>query len=129
MDTLQRASTLASLLVRHVCAYGDLVADDVSKALAALGRRVMMAVVAVAAGMFAVGMACLWAVVITWDTAARLWLIGGLAAAFALVALWALVTLRRLVVDSRRITRTGAEWQKDRQLLDELLPPAPDGIP
>ena len=129
MDTLQRASTLASLLVRHICAYGDLVADDVSKALAALGRRVMVAVVAVAAGMFAVGMGCLWAVAVVWDTAARLWLIGGLFAAFTLVALWALVTLRRLGIDSRLMTRTGAEWQKDRQLLDELLPPAPDGAP
>ena len=124
MDNLQRGSTLASLVVSHACAYGDLIADDVSTALDAFGRRLWVAVVLVSAALFAVAMACLAAVAAAWDTAARLWLIGGLAAAFALVAIWALLTLRRLGGDDRqRLTRTGAEWQKDRELLGKLLPP------
>lgn len=130
MDTLQRASTLATLLVRHACAYGDLVADDVSTALTALGRRLWVAAVLAGAVLFAVAMACLWAVAAVWDTPARLWLIGGLFATFALIAAWSLVTLRRLGNDGQQVlSRTGAEWEKDRQLLERLLPAAPDSAP
>ena len=85
---------------------------------------------ALSAALFAVAMACLWAVAAAWDTAWRLWLIGGLGAAFGLVAVWALLTLRRLSRDARQLlSRTGVEWQKDRQLFEELLPPVPDGVP
>lgn len=130
MDTLQRASALTTLLVRHACAYGDLVADDLSAALTALGRRLWVAAVLVGALGFAVAMACLLAVAALWDTAARLWVIGGLFAVFALVAAWAIVILRRLGSQGQRLlSRTGAEWEKDRQLLEQLLPSAPDGGP
>jgi hypothetical protein len=130
MDTLQRASTLASLLVRHACAYGDLVADDVGAALTALGRRLWVGAVLAGAVLFAVAMGCLWIVALAWDTAARLWFIGGLFGVFALLAGWALLTLRRLASDSRRLmSRTGAEWEKDRQLLERLLPTVPDSVP
>jgi uncharacterized membrane protein YqjE len=130
MDTLQRVSTLASLVVRHAGAYGDLIADDVGSAVDAFGRRLWVAVILVAAASFAVAMACLWAVAASWDTAARLWAIGGLFAVFVLVAAWALLTLRRLSGDARELlSRTGAEWQKDRLLLEELLPTVRDGSP
>ncbi len=130
MNTLERVSTLASLVVRHAGAYGDLIADDIGTALDAFGRRLWVGVILVSAALFAVAMACLWAVAAAWDTAWRLWLIGGLGAAFGLVAVWALLTLRRLSRDARQLlSRTGVEWQKDRQLFEELLPPVPDGVP
>jgi uncharacterized membrane protein YqjE len=130
MDTLQRASTLASLMVRHACAYGDLIADDVSTGLDALRRRLMVGVILVSAGLFAVAMACVLAIAVAWDTAARLWLIGGLLVVFALVATWALVTLRRLRGDSQGLLpRSGTEWQKDRVLLEQLLPAVRDSVP
>ena len=130
MDSLQRVSAVASLAVRHVGAYADLIADDVSVALDGFSRRLMVSVILIASAGFSVALACVWAIVAVWDTTARLWVIALLAGLFALVASWALLTLRRLGGDSPGIlSRTADEWQKDRLLLEELLPPVGGGVP
>ena len=54
MNTLERVSTLASLVVRHAGAYGDLIADDIGTARS--GDRVIW-VVQAADGMEEVGTA------------------------------------------------------------------------
>src|SRR5450631_767048 len=123
MDAIERVATLASLAVQHACAYGDLIADDMEAGYAAFGRRLWVGVVLVAAGVFSVALACVLAIAAAWDTVGRLWLIAVLFGVFALITLWAFVTLRRLVSAAPgMLARSGVEWQKDRLLLGDLLP-------
>jgi hypothetical protein len=122
MDAMQRLATVATVAVRHACAYGDLIADDAAIAYDAIGRRLWVGIVMIAAALFAIAMACLWAIAVTWDTAARLWLISAMFGGFGLIAIWAFVTLRRLWANAPRfLEKSGSEWRKDRALIDELL--------
>jgi uncharacterized membrane protein YqjE len=59
---------------------------------------------------------------IHWDSAFRAWVIGGLVAAFAVIAATAI--WRMSVLDAGApgmLQQTALEWAKDRQLLEELL--------
>lgn len=119
---LERVTSIVSLGVRHLGAYGDLVAEDLSAASAALGRRLWLGAVLAIATLLFVEIACLWAVAAAWDTQYRQWVIGSLAAVFLIVACGAALSLRGL--RGRRAAvfgLTSQEWEKDRRLLSEIL--------
>jgi uncharacterized membrane protein YqjE len=129
MRVPEPVATAASLIVRHTGAYGDLIADDVATAFKALATRFWVGVVFLGAVAFAVAMACVWVIAVTWDTPERLWAIAGLCGGFVLISVIAFGVLRML---KRRwqgvFPQTGSEWGKDRLLVDELLARA-RGVP
>jgi hypothetical protein len=125
---MQRAANVASLAVRHVSAYGDLIADDVSSSYEAFGRRLWAGLVLAAGVGFSVAMACVWAIALTWNTAGGLWLIAGLFGLFVTISLAAFLVLKVLKGQQRSLLpKTGSEWRKDRVLLDDLLSRARGG--
>jgi len=83
---LERMARLASLIVRHAGAYGDLIADDMQCAYTALARRLWVGVVLVVSVMFALALACVGVIAMTWDTPNRLPMIAGLCSVFVRVA-------------------------------------------
>ena len=126
----ERLPLLASLAVRHIGAYGDLVAEDLGAAWAALGRRLWVAAILAAAVLLFVEMACVWIVAISWNTPERQWVIGALAAFFLVVAGAAGIFLRALSAKSPgALPLSAQEWEKDQRLLAELLSPASEGAP
>ena len=126
----ERVPLLAALLVRHASAYGDLVAEDLGAAWAALGRRLWVGAILAAAVLLFVEMACVWVIAMSWNTLNRQWVIGALATFFLAVACAAAVRLRTLRNRSRGVLQLSSqEWEKDQRLLAELLSPAPAGMP
>jgi uncharacterized membrane protein YqjE len=127
---IDRLSETASIVVRQAGAYTDLIRNDLDVAAQLLRQRLTMASIAGLALQLAAVLACVWAVAISWDTAARLWVVGGLFAAFALVAILALWRLN--VLNARAPTllgHTAREWEKDRRVLEQLLAQARTGAP
>jgi len=121
---LERAASVASLVVRHLGAYGELVAQDLSVASAARRRRLWAgAVLAIAALLFA-EIACFWLIATVWNTPQRDWVIGSMTALFLVVTCGAAFALRTLSRHSPGLLGLSAqEWEKDRRLLTELLEP------
>jgi uncharacterized membrane protein YqjE len=119
---IDRLSETASIVVRQAGAYTDLIRGDLDVAKGLLRQRLTMASIAGLALQLAAVLACVWAIAISWDTAARLWVIGGLFAGFALVAVLALWRLNALNAQAPTLLgHTAREWEKDRQVLEELL--------
>lgn len=119
---LARLAVAASLLVRHAGAYADLVLSDAEEARREAGRRLMAGTLLAAAMIFAIAMACLLVIAVTWDTPARLWTVGGLLGLFCVVALVAYTRWRALRAQGGSLfARTAREWEKDRVLLEQLL--------
>ena len=119
---LERVTAAASLIVRHADAYGAIIAEDLGFAYAAFLQRLWAGVVFVAAGVFSIAMACVWAIALTWDTPGRMWLISGLFGLFVLTSVAALLVLKGLRNNPQGLlAKTGVEWEKDRMLLDDLL--------
>jgi len=119
---IDRLTATGSLALRHLGAYGDLVASDLSHSSRLVRAQVVAAAVLTLGTAFALGLGCVWAIAAAWDTPARLWVIAALllcAAVLAAAGLW-----RLRVLDARRpefLAQTAREWRKDRQLLEELL--------
>jgi hypothetical protein len=125
---LERVQSILSLGVRHLSAYGDLVAEDLSVASAALGLRLLVSAVLAVAVLLFLEIACFWMVAAAWNTPHREWVIGWLAAFFLAIACGAALSLRLL--KRRRpgvLALSAQEWEKDRQLLAELLGTAGSG--
>jgi hypothetical protein len=75
-----------------------------------------------AALIFAIAMACLLAIALTWNTVARLWTIAGLLCLFLLATLLAYLRVRGLGARSRPLfARTARAWEQDRMLFEKLL--------
>jgi hypothetical protein len=119
---LERLTVAATLAVRHVGAYTDLVLSDAEEARREAARRVWTSALMATAMMFAVAMACLLLIAMTWETAARLWTVAGLLCLFAATILIAYSRLRALAARPNALfARTAREWEKDRPLLEQLL--------
>jgi ABC-type sugar transport system permease subunit len=126
---LKRVAKVASLAVRHVSAYGDLITEDMRSSYDAFGRRFWVGVVLVVGVGFSVAMACVWAIALAWDTAGRLWLIAGLFGLFVTLSVAAFLVLQSLKGQRRGLLpKTELEWNKDRLLLDDLLSQPRGGI-
>jgi uncharacterized membrane protein YqjE len=119
---LAPANSVASLFLRHVGAYGELIAEELGLAYAAFLRRLMAGLVLIAAGAFSIAMACVWAIAVTWSTPGRMWLIAGLFGLFVVTSVASLLVFKAPRNEPQRLlARTRLEWQKDRLLLDDLL--------
>ncbi len=123
MDTLARMQGVAILLLRHVRAYGELIAVDMAASHDAFIRRLWTGMVLLVASTFALALACVLTIAALWDTATRLWVIAGLLTGFAVIAVVAGLALQSLYRQRPGLLRnSGAEWAKDLQLLEELVP-------
>lgn len=112
----------ASLAVRHVGAYADLIRSDLNARETVIHKRIAAAGVLVGALLLAVALACVWIIALSWDGPARLWAIAGLLAFFICVAAAALWRVRSLDAAAPvLLAQTAHEWSKDRRLLLELL--------
>ena len=71
---------------------------------------------------FAIAMACLLLIAVAWNTAGRLFAIGGLLCLFSAVSYGAYRRLCAMSTDRTPLfARTAREWDKDRALLTGLL--------
>ena len=119
---IDRLSTAASIAVRHVGAYTDLIRSDLDVASERVRRRLVATSVMVAAIVLTVVMACVWVMAAAWDTRARLWVIAGLLGFFLVMAAAAFWRLNVLEAAAPSVlSQTAREWAKDRKLLEELL--------
>jgi len=112
----------APALMRHIGAYVELVGLDLAKAQREITAQVVVLAVAAVCGLFAVFMACLVVIAITWSTPYRVAAIAWMCGGFLAVAIGALIyrsSLARkrtaLFTDIRR------EWQEDRIILEHFL--------
>jgi uncharacterized membrane protein YqjE len=127
---LERVPQVASLVVRHVAAYGELLAEDLGAARAALERRLWLSAILAVAVLLCIEMACVWVLAMTWNTPDRQWAICGMALFFVVVAAACAMALRAQRGQGRAmLPLSSQEWQKDQRLLTELLSPAPARMP
>jgi uncharacterized membrane protein YqjE len=109
-------------LLRHLAAYGELVALDVARAQREIGAIMLASAVAVFALLFALILSCAGIIAYFWDTphrvAAIAWLAGGFLGV-AVIALWyrasSIKARSPFLADMRR------EWQEDRVILERFL--------
>ncbi len=123
----EKIASAAPLLARHASAYGELLADDLLTAWEAFGRRLCLGVALVMAVLMTLLLASAWLIALTWDTPARLGTIGALAGLFLLVSLAAGYGLYVLQSKPMRLLNlTRQELDKDRRLVEELVPKTAD---
>lgn len=118
-----RLASAAALLLRHAGAYGVLIRGDLDAARVVLQRRLTALVVLCVSLLLALQVACGALLGATWNTPARVWVVGGLLAALLACAAWGWWKLQARVAaqDGEEASRTAREWAKDRALLGELL--------
>ncbi len=119
IDRLTGAATLA---VRHLGAYSEILASDLELGTQRLRSQfVALAAITLSAAL-ALALGCVWIIAAAWDTQARLWSIAALLAVAIACGLGAVWYLRRTSARSSGwLAQTRAEWAHDRRLLEELL--------
>jgi uncharacterized membrane protein YqjE len=125
----EQIASAAPLLARHASAYGELIAEDVLTAWQAFAQRLWVGVALAMAVLITVLLACTWLIARTWDTPDRLGTIGALAGFFFVVSLLAggflyVIQTRPL----RLLHRTRQELDKDRLLVEDLVPGTPGDV-
>jgi uncharacterized membrane protein YqjE len=119
---IDRLSAVASIAVRHAGAYTDVILSDLEATSMRARRRLITATVLACASVLAVAMACVWLIAAAWDTAARIWVIGGLLGLFLAIAAAAFWKLHVLGSGAPGVLpQTAREWAKDRRILEELF--------
>jgi hypothetical protein len=125
----ERITSAAPILAEHASAYGELIADDVLTASQAFSKRLWVGVALAMAVLIAILLACTWLIARSWDSPDRLATIGALAGFFFVVSLVAGVVLYVLQTKPIRLLhRTRLEWDKDRLLVEDLVPGTPGGV-
>ena len=114
-------SAAASVAVRHIGAYLDLLQSDLDIGIALARSRLVAACVMAAALLMAVALLCGWIVAEAWNTPQRSWVVGGLLAALLVVASVAFWRIRILRAAPRLLAQTTRELSKDRTMLIAFL--------
>lgn len=122
MRWLTALPSLAPVLARHALGYADLAAEELDSLSDRLRRRLIATLACIVAAGIAVLMFCLLAVAMAWDTPYRTTVVAGLALAFTAAAIFAGGLARREGQKSARVfPRLGTAWDRDRELLREVL--------
>ena len=114
-------SAAATVAVRHISAYLDLLQSDLDIGLSLARSRLVAACVMAAALLMAVALLCAWIVAASWNTPQRSWVVGGLLAALVAIAAIAFWRIRVLRSAPRLLSQTTRELSKDRTMLIALL--------
>jgi uncharacterized membrane protein YqjE len=119
---IDRLSIAAAVAVRHAGAYSDLILSDLEVCSATLRRQIVCAAAATVAAHVALVLMSALLVIVSWDSAYRLWVMAGLIVVFCAIAGAAVWRLRALgAAAPQALQQTAREWAKDRRLLEELL--------
>jgi uncharacterized membrane protein YqjE len=123
-SALKLVPRLAPLVVQHLVAYVELVAEDSSAFARGLAQRLIAGAVALLAAIFTVLIGCLWIVSAVWDTAWRWPVIGALLVLFAAIAtVGTVVATRRWPAGQEPFLRLRTEWNRDQVLVRDLSDP------
>ncbi len=118
------------ILLRHLLAYAELAAADLRRYRRRAAIRLLAWAVALVGAWFALAMICIVVVALWWDTPHRMTAILSLLGVFLLLTAGALTAaLSGRDEDARLFSRAGAEWEKDRAILDHLLEGEPEPAP
>lgn len=127
MISITSLSRLVPLALRHLDAYTEIAEKDAQDALSALARRAALTMIAFAAALVSVLMACIGISAVTWDGPHRVLVPVALATVFAAVAAWSRIAARRhRAGNPTLLAGVRAEITKDRALLERAIaPPGP----
>ncbi len=124
MSALWSLPKAAPALLRHLAAYAELVALDISRAQREVGSVLIAGAVAAVCGVFCVLLACLGVVAYYWDTPYRVAVIGALAGGFLLLTIIMWAYARRLLgARSPFLGDLRREWLEDKAILEHALSP------
>jgi len=121
---LEALLRLIPALLRHLVAYGDLLADEAADRGRELRRQLLSLALMAASGVVATLMGCAWVIAATWDGPHRLQAVGALFAGFVLITLGAVWSLlhRAGPLRPQPFERLQAEWRKDLGVLSARFP-------
>jgi uncharacterized membrane protein YqjE len=114
-------SAAATVAVRHISAYLELLQSDLDIGLSLARNRLVAACVMAAALLMAVALLCAWIVAEAWNTPQRTWVVGGLLAALVAIAAIAFWRIRVLRSAPRLLSQTTRELSEDRTMLIAFL--------
>jgi len=114
-------SAAATVAVRHISAYLELLQSDLDIGLSLARSRLVAACVMAAALLMAVALLCAWLVAEALNTPLRPWVVGGLLAALVAIAAIAFWRIRVLRSAPRLFSQTTRELSKDRTMLIAFL--------
>jgi uncharacterized membrane protein YqjE len=117
----QPVSAAATVAVRHISAYLDLVQSDLDIGIGLARSRLIAACVMGAALLMAVALVCGWIVAEAWNTPQRAWVVGGLLATLVAIASVAFWRLRALRSEPKLLSQTTRELSKDGTMLMAFL--------
>jgi uncharacterized membrane protein YqjE len=117
---LEALPRLAPVLLRHLVAYGDLLAEETDGALRQWRRRAIGLAVASVAGAMALLLGCAWIIAANWDGPHRLLAPALLCLGFLLLALAAWAWTQAAAAVPPPFARLRAELRRDRELIASL---------
>jgi uncharacterized membrane protein YqjE len=117
----QSVSAAATVAVRHISAYLDLLQSDLDVGIGLARSRLISACVMAVALVMAVTLLCGWIVAEAWNTPQRSWVVGGLLGALVAIASIAFWRIRVLRSAPRLLSQTTRELSKDRTMLIAFL--------
>jgi uncharacterized membrane protein YqjE len=117
----QSVSAAATVAVRHISAYLDLVQSDLDVGIGLARSRLISVCVLAAALVMAVALLCGWIVAEAWNTPQRSWVVGGLLGGLVAIAFIAFWRIRALRSAPRLLSQTTRELSKDRTMLIAFL--------
>jgi hypothetical protein len=118
-----RLAAAAGMVLRHAGAYSILIRSDLDAARVVLRRRVTALAVLCVSLLLALQVACGALLGATWNTPARVWVVGGMLAVLVACAAWGWWRLQAPSTAGERAaeSNTARELAKDRALLGELI--------
>ncbi len=122
MRALWSLPKAAPALLRHLAAYVELAALDISRAQREIGAILVATAIAVVCLLFCLFLACLGCIAYFWDTPYRIAAIASLAGGFLLIAVITLLYRARLSRDrSPFLSDLQREWREDRVILEHIM--------
>lgn len=118
-----RLASAAGMVLRHAGAYSVLIRSDLDAARSLLRRRLTALAVLWVSLLLALQVACGVLLGVTWNTPARVWVVGGMLALLVICAGWGWWRLQAPPTPAERAaaSTTARELAKDRALLGELI--------
>jgi uncharacterized membrane protein YqjE len=112
----------APALLRHLAAYVDLASLDLAKTCREIAAEFLASAILAICALFALLMACLAIVALTWDTPNRVAAIAWMGGGFVLLAILAAVYRSSIArAKSPLLDSVRREWLQDRVILERIL--------
>jgi len=122
LDFLRVLPRAAPLVLRHIAAYAELAVEDLADAQRQFAERLIATTLLIVCTSFAIVIACIGVIALTWDTPYRLKSVAWMLGVFVVVALCAGVYRSRLFsTGSTLLPSVRREWREDSVVLDKIL--------